>query len=117
MFRRVLVFTDRNKAKVIIRVTSITRCIAWNRFTNRNRFSEKSYKVISGIGNVITRCNNFKRNFRNTREGLSVKKVEEILETVLLILGVTRVLVIADFWVEISSDLLWWGIIELTDCW
>lgn len=46
---------------------------------------------------MITRCNNFKRNFRNTREGLSVKKVEEILETVLLILGVTRVLVIADF--------------------
>ena len=46
---------------------------------------------------MITRCNNFKTNFRNTREGLSVKKVEEILETVLLILGVTRVLVIADF--------------------
>ena len=91
MFFRALIFTDRNKAKIIISVSNFTTFIAYSRFTNG--FT----KVVIGIGNGITRCSSFKRNFRTKREGFSVQKVEEVLEIVLLTLEVTRVPVIADF--------------------
>ena len=85
-------FTDRDKATVTFdtSVKNITGYFTYNRFTNRNGLSEKALSVITANANKTTTNKRFKKIFITTRESISVKKVAEVLETVLSTLRVTR---------------------------
>ena len=106
MFCRIMSFTGRNKATVTFDsgVTFISGCFMYNRATSGNGFSEKTCSNITANANKATRSNRFQRNFSNTRERISVKKVDEVLEAVLSTVGATRVPEIADLLVKIPSD-------------
>lgn len=106
MFCRIMSLTGRNKATVTFDsgVTFIPGCFMYNRATSGNRFSEKTCSNITANANKATRSNRFQRNFSNTRERISVKKVDEVLEAVLSTVGATRVPEIADLLVKIPSD-------------
>ena len=91
-------FTDRNKALVTVntRVKNITRCYACNKFTNRNRFSDKtltfSLYMLTGLQEV---AGSIEISVTGKKK-LALKKVEEVLETVLSNLELTRVPEIVD---------------------
>ena len=112
MICMIMLFTDRNKATVTfnIRVTNITGDFTHNRFTRTSWFSEKACIFVTTNASKNIRSSRFKRDFSNTTERIIVKKVDEVLEAVMLILGVTRLPEIADLWVRLSSDLPWWYI-------
>ena len=106
MFCRIMSFTGRNKATVTFDsgVTFIPGCFMYNRATSGNGYSEKTCSNIAANANKATRSNRFQRNFSNTRERISVKKVDEVLGAVLSTVGATRVPEIADLLVKIPSD-------------
>ena len=93
-------------------VKNITGYFTYKRFTNWNRFSEKTLSVITENADKITK-NRFKKIFINTRKQISFKNVAEVLKPVLSTLGVIKVREVVDLWVKILSDSWLRGIIYL----